>query len=126
MKEEEILDKPFDKKTGIRPINWIFYLASLFLILRFLFYYQNWPYSDYFFVAAAICYEVFSLLRLIYYPDKTLFQYYSYIFFILVIPGFIMDYMHWAGADIFLYAAAFVPVLFFSHLLISRMTRKKE
>lgn len=126
MIEEEVLDKEIDKKAGMTPINWIFYLASFFLLLRFIFHWQNWPYSNYLLIASGVCYEIFSILRLLYYPDKTLFQSYSYVFFILVIPGFIMDYMHIQGADFMLYAASSVPVVFFIHLGISRIRGKKN
>ena len=126
MIEEDILDKEIDKKAGMRPLNWLFYLASFFLLMRFLFYWQNWPYSNYLLIAAGICYEIFSILRLLYYPDKTLFQSYSYVFFILVIPGFIMDYLHLQGANIFLYAASSIPLLFFIHLGIMKIRQKKR
>jgi hypothetical protein len=125
MNEEEILDKEIDKKAGMRPLNWLFYLASFFLLTRFLFYWLNWPYSNYLLIAAGVCYEIFSLLRLLYYPDKTLFQSYSYVFFLLVIPGFIMDYMLWPGATLLLYAASAIPLIFFGHLAYSSFRKKK-
>ena len=125
MKEEDILDKEIDKKMALRPINWLFYLASFLLLLRFAFHFQHWPYSNYLLIAAGLCYELFSILRLIYYPDKTLFQTYSYVFFILVIPGFIMDYMTLPGADILLYAASSIPIFFFIHLAYNKYLKKK-
>lgn len=124
MNEDEILDKEIDNKAGLTPLNWLFYTASLLLILRFVFYWQHWPYSNYLLIGAAICYELFSLLRLIYYPDKTLFQSYSYVFFLLVIPGFVMDFMKWPGADLFLYAASSIPIFFFSHLIYSNIKKR--
>lgn len=124
MNEEDILDKEIDSKMALKPINWLFYLASFLLLLRFVFHFQHWPYSNYLLIAAGSCYELFSILRLIYYPDKTLFQSYSYVFFILVIPGFIMDYMTLPGANIFLYAASSVPVFFFIHLAYSTFFKK--
>lgn len=126
MIEEEVLDKEMDKKAGMMPLNWLFYLASFFLLMRFLFHWQNWPYSNYLLIAAGACYEIFSILRLLYYPDKTLFQSYSYVFFILVIPGFIMDYMHVSGADLFLYASSAVPIVFFIHLGVTKMRKEKK
>ena len=123
MKEDEILDKPLKVETEMRPLNWLFYLASVFLLARFLFAYMHWPYSSYLLVISGVMYELFSILRLLYYPKKTLFQSYSYVFFILVIPGFIFDYLYWPGARILLYAAASVPIIFFSHAAILRVKK---
>jgi len=123
MKEDEILDKPVELEAEMRPLNWLFYLASFFLLLRFLFAYMHWPYSSYLLVISGLMYEIFSILRLMYYPKKTLFQTYSYVFFILVIPGFIFDYMYWPGARILLYMAASIPLIFFGHAGILRFKK---
>jgi hypothetical protein len=124
MKEEEILDKPLEKIPDMIPLNWLFYLASVFLILRFVFNYMHWPYASIMLLISGFMYEVFSILRLLYYPNKTLFQRYSYIFFIIVIPGFIFDYMYWPGARILLYMAASIPLIYFGHLGLLRLKEK--
>lgn len=126
MEKEEILDQPVDIKKKKAPFRFIFYAASVLLILRFLFERMYWPYADWLLITSGILYVLFSVLRLIYHRKKSLFQIYSYVFFILVIPGLIMDYMYWPGARIFLNVAALIPLSFFIHLGISNRNRKKK
>ena len=126
MNEEDILDKPIKKKDKMIPLNWLFYLASFFLLMRFIFHWNGWPYSNYLLIISGVCYEVFSLLRFLYYPNKTLFQRYSYLFFMIVIPGFIMDYLYMPEAKILLYASAVVPLLFFIHLGVNTFLKRRN
>lgn len=126
MENEEILDHPITNKKKKAPFRLLFYVASILLILRFLFERMYWPYADWLLIASGSLYVLFSLLRLIFHKRKSLFQIYSYIFFIIVIPGLIMDYMYWPGAKLFLNTAASIPIFFFVHFAINTRNRKKR
>ena len=123
---EEILDRPIPYTKRKLAFRYLFYIASTFLILRFIFYNQGWPYSNYLLLASGFFYVLFSLMRLIYQPKKNLFQIYSYIFFMVVIPGFILDYLYIPGGDLMLNIATLIPVAFFIHLLIKRSRRRSS
>ena len=118
---EEILDRPVKMKPKRKGFRIFFYIASLLLILRFIFYYQHWPYSNYLLLGAGFFYVLFSILRLIYQPKKNLFQIYSYVFFTIVIPAFIMDYLYIPGGKIMLNIATAIPIIFFVHMFLQRL-----
>ena len=122
--ENEILDQPIVKDNKKPRLAFLFWIASLFLGLRYLFFYLHYPYSNVLLVLAGIFYEAFSILRLIYYPKKSLFQVYSYIFFLLVIPGFILNYLKIPEAKFLLLGASAVPIVFFVQLLLGFYKRK--
>lgn len=123
MEKEEILDRPIKKPPEKARFYMLFWIAGTLLLLRFVFFYMHWPFSNYLLLFSGLFYELFSLLRLIYYPDKTLFQTYSYLFFLFVIPGFILDYLHYPWAKYLLFIALVFPVLFFGQVFFSFIKR---
>jgi hypothetical protein len=124
MDQEEILDRPIKKHPEKARFYMLFWIAGTLLVLRFVFYYMHWPYSNVLLLLSGFFYELFSLLRLIYYPNKTLFQTYSYLFFLFVIPGFILDYLHYPWAKYLLFIALIFPVLFFGQVMWDFIKRK--
>lgn len=124
MKEEnEILDMPERKKEKAR-FYILFWIAGVLLVMHYVFRFMHWPYANYLLIFSGAFYELFSLLRLIYYPDKSLFQIYSYLFFLFVIPGFILDYLHFPWAKFLLFIALIFPLLFFGHALFKYIKKK--
>lgn len=122
--EDEILDRPIKSPKKKYRFHLLFWIAGTFLVFRFIFYYMYWPYANELLILSGIFYELFSLLRLIYYPNKTPFQVYSYLFFLFVIPGFILDYLYYPWAKYFLLIALIFPLLFFGQLIIGYLKRK--
>ena len=122
--EDEILDRPIKSPKKKYRFHILFWIAGTLLVTRFILFYMNWPYANLLLILSGVFYELFSLLRLIYYPKKTPFQIYSYLFFLFVIPGFILDYLHYPWAKYFLYLALIFPLMFFGQLLIGFLRRK--
>lgn len=121
MIEEEIIEK----ESSNYYFRWLFYIGSFFVALNLLFEWRNWAYSLHFLVVAGIFYEIFSILRLIYHPKKSMFQTYSYLFFILLIPGFLLNQFSLPAARFFLYPAVAIPVIFFIHQELVRYFIKR-
>lgn len=114
--EDEILDRPIKSPKKKYRFHILFWVAGTLLVSRFIFSYMNWPYANELLILSGVFYELFSLLRLIYYPKKTIFQIYSYLFFLFVIPGFILDYLNFPWAKYFLFIALVFPLMFFGQL----------
>lgn len=123
---EELLDRKSKEKRFLPGWAVFFWLASLALIMRFLFTFLNWPYADYWLILSGALYEIYSLLRLFLIPKKTPFQTYSYLFFIFVIPGFILDYFNFEPSRYFLYIALVFPLLFFGQLGLKIIKRNNK
>jgi len=124
MEKEDILDRPIKNNPKKTRFYLLFKIAGTLLVLHLIFFYMQWPYSSYLLILSGVFYELFSLLRLIYYPNKTLFQTYSYLFFLFVIPGFILDNLHYPWSKYLLFIALVFPVLFFGQVFWGFIRRK--
>jgi hypothetical protein len=109
---DKILDRPTPKNKELLILRPLFGVATLLLLIHFIIRFIHGPYPDLWLLASGILYETIFLFRLFFGKKRTPFYILSYLFFLTVIPGYLMDHFSFNVAVYVMYFSLIFPAGF--------------